>query len=428
MPKLQTTDGKTVADELTSAEVSELNKMGVDVDLSGMDGDEDIESDESDTVESTDERPDTDSSTETPDGDVDGSEADGYPDDADTTELDESGSDGDGDVCSETPGDDFADRDMDEMLEDEFDVDMDSVREPDTRDRARWAELMNQLSKYGQNIPRRKRERDRRIGNVPVRESGSDIRMMLKQDGVISDLKNGFQKLVSRPAPRPARSGSRMDMNNVVRRASGDNTVRRLFEEDVQVETGDRCIGLATDISGSMGADMVELKKAGAAIAEATEIIGDGFVWQAFTDRGSGGLDLRIVTGPQESFRYEQLDSFSSEYNEPTAAGIRDCRMLMERTAKYEYTMIVITDGKALVDEDGVFCGYSNVPVEQAREAVAECRESGIEVIGLGIGGMSEQKMTETFGEGNYRLTDINSLAEDIIELYGQMMNVNRSR
>lgn len=449
MPNLKTTDGDTLADGLTPAEISRLREMGVGVDLPDTDsgsGSGDESTDDRDTESDADGEPPSDAAEtdgDTDDGSrpesaesaSDASDADGESDAAAGDESgsdghDARGSDGDGEIDpSRDLADEFADRDRDEMLEDEFEVDMDSVREPDRRDRARWANLLKQLSEYGKNIPRRKRERDERVGDEAVRKQASDIERELKNDGVISDLEDGFQQLVSRPTPRPARAGPRMDMNNVVRRASGDITVRELFEEDVQVETGDRCIGLATDISGSMGSDMVQLKKAGAAIAEATEIIGDAFVWEAFTDKGHGGLDLRIVTGPQESFKYEHLDSFTSMANEPTGAGIRDCRMLMERTAKYEYTMLVITDGKAMVGEDGEFYGSrSNVPVEHARQAVDECRERGIEVIGLGIGGMSDRKMTETFGEGNYKLTSIDELADDVIDLYSQMMDVERRR
>ena len=470
MPNLKTKDGDSVAENLSAAEVAKLREMGVDVNLSDPDGggDSPLDGDgtgSGDVPEASPDEMDTkggDNGTGDPGGDEDDGDAgedgsdpasdpdgedtvddsvagDGSPadDDADGVASDsdaagdgEDGSPdmpiGDSTVDPDDPAEEFADRDRDEMIEESFDVDMDSVRAPDKRDRARWASLVNQLSEYGKNIPKRKRERDERD---ECDTSHEEIRRQLENDGVIRELKDGFQELVSRPTPRPARQGPRLDMNNIVRRASGDTTVRRLFEESVQVETGDRCIGLSTDISGSMYSDVVELKKAGAAIAKATSIIGDAFVWNAFTDEGRGGLDLRIVTGPHEEFEYEHLDSFTAAANEPTAAGIRDCRMLMERTAKREYTMIVITDGKAMVGEDGTFYGSaSNVPVEHAREAVRECRDHDIDVIGLGIGGMSDRKMRETFGEGNYKLTSIDDLADDIIELYEGMMNVDRRR
>jgi nitric oxide reductase activation protein len=89
--------------------------------------------------------------------------------------------------------------------------------------------------------------------------------------------------------------------------------------------------------------------------------------------------------------------------------------------------MLVITDGKAMVGEDGTYYGsYDDTPVEEAREAVEECRESDVDVIGLGIGGMDEGDMRKTFGEGNYRLTSVDDLADDIVEIYGEMMDVSR--
>lgn len=48
-------------------------------------------------------------------------------------------------------------------------------------------------------------------------------------------------------------------------------------------------------------------------------------------------------------------------------------------------------------------------------------------MIGLGIGSMDERKMAETFGGNNYRMTSIDDLAEDILQLYGEQMNVSRS-
>lgn len=200
-----------------------------------------------------------------------------------------------------------------------------------------------------------------------------------------------------------------------------------LFEEEQMIETGDRCVGLACDISGSMGGAIDDLKIAGGAIAKATEIIGDSFVWEAFTDipayHGStDALDLRIVTGPNEEFDWEHTDSFGSAANEPTAAGIRDCFNLMQQTDANQYVMVVITDGMALITEDGRR-PRGNEPVEQARQAVNEVRAQGVDVIGLGIGGMDERKMEETFGGKNYRLTSIDRLADDILELYKDQMN-----
>ena len=331
----------------------------------------------------------------------------------------------------------IADRDEDELAE-KFDVEVDEIHRTDERDIERWHRLLKKLDEYGTDVEKRKRERDERIESTRVRQDHEELEQRARQSGAISDLKNGFRKLVSRPTPRPATAGPQIDPYNVTRRAAGDMTIRELFEERVEVETGERCVGLATDISGSMRSDITELKIAGGVIAEATQIIGDDFVWEAFTDQHSKRhtpseerLDLRIVTGPNEKFEWEHVDSFSDEYNEPTAAGIRDCRMLMEQTSARQNVMIVITDGVTLVEEDGSFGGRSGAPVEHARQAVEECRRDGFDVIGLGIGGMDEEKMEEQFGTDqmgnpNYQLTDIDSLAEDVLEIYKNQMSVTR--
>ncbi len=329
------------------------------------------------------------------------------------------------------------DRDEEE-IEHNFDVDIEVIEKVDERDRQRWARLVNTLADYGNDVKRRKRERDERIDELgskfPSRRTHSALRQRAKQSNVIKDLKEGFEKLVSRPVPRPATHGPEMDQFNVVRRAAGDMTIDELFEEEIEVETGDRCVGFATDISGSMRSDIDELKIAGAAFGEMTKIIGDDFVWEAFTDRYHTGytpseerLDLRIVTGPDEQFEWKHLDSFDHAKNEPTAAGIRDCRMLMEQTSAREYVMIVVTDGMATVTEDGRrHPADGNEPVEHARQAVQECRADGIDVIGLGIGSMNDDKMAETFGKGNYKLSTIDNLAETILRLYEDQMNVTR--
>lgn len=427
-PKLQTDDGGTVLNDLSPAEIERLRDLGVEVEVN-PDGDGDGTPGDDGTGETGD-----GDDTKPDDGDGDGKEGDADDGSADDTgdgpeTRKDTGSPGDGTVekTDEIPENNIEERDLSDTLAEEYHVDMDSVRAPDERDKVRWESLLDELSKYGNNIEKRKRERDERADGWATKRTHDTLREEVRQSGVIEELEEGFRQLVSRPTPRPARSGPEIDMGNVTRRASGDMTVRELFKEDVKVETGDRCIGFCTDISGSMGSDILDLKKTGAIIAQATEIIGDAFVWEAFTDEGRGGLDLRIVTGPNEDFEWRHLDSFTSESNEPTAAGIRDCRMLMERTSKRDHVMVVVTDGKALVGEDGEFYGGSSPkPVADARSAVQECREQGVEVIGLGIGGMSEPKMRDTFGEGNYKLTSIRDLADDVIDLYDSQMDVTR--
>lgn len=388
-------------------------------------------------------------------------EVDGEPDDGGEAEIDETG---DGDAEAEMspdeiggeidehehtiePDDDLIEdlesRDEEDELEDKFDVEMDEVHRVDERDIERWHQLVKSLNEYDTDIEQRKRERDERIENERTyRQGWEKIKSRAHNSGAVSELKEGFRELVSRPTPRPATAGPQIDPNNVVRRAAGDMTIQQLFKEQVEVETGERCVGLATDISGSMGSDINELKIAGGVIAEATEIIGDDFVWEAFTDRYSNRhepseerLDLRIVTGPQESFEWEHVDSFGSEANEPTAAGIRDCRRLMDETAARQNVMIVITDGVTLIEEDGTHYRNSEDgragPIDHTRRAVKECRQDGFDVIGLGIGGMDEEKMEEQFGTDqrgnpNYRLTTIDTLAEDILEIYKSQMSVTR--
>ncbi len=466
MPNLVNADGSVVAPSLTKDELEVLSENGVSFDLESEDTDADGDSGEAIPDPEGDESIDVDNPESGDEGDGEGdtspsgeetaeSESEGdsdVPDDAEVS--DDEDVEGDTMMPESVSGEldemehhispdeelveDMATRDMDEEMAEKFDIDVDEVHRTDDRDIERWHRLLKQLSEYGTDVEQRKRERDDRIGSIRVRESAEALEQRARQSGAVQELKDGFRKLVSRPTPRPATFGPQIDPYNVTRRAAGDMTITELFEEHVEVETGERCVGLATDISGSMRGDITELKIAGGVIAEATQIIGDEFVWEAFTDKNSRTheppeerLDLRIVTGPNEQFKWEHVDSFTDAYNEPTAAGIRDCRMLMEQTQARQHVMIVITDGVALVEEDGTYSGRSGAAIDHARRAVEECRQAGYEVIGLGIGGMDEEDMEATFGKDqmgnpNYSLTSIDTLAEDILEIYRGQLNVSR--
>lgn len=314
-------------------------------------------------------------------------------------------------------------------IADQHDIPSDvTIETTDVRDRMRWIDLIKQLDEYESDLEQRKRTRDTEAEAVAAqRVMHADVRAKARESGVIEDLKRGFEELVTRPAPKPAEAGPRLNTTNVVRRAAGDVTTTELFEEERIVETGNRCIGLCMDVSGSMGKNMMPAKLAGACIAKSTEIIDDTFVWETYQGTGSsGGLDLNLVTAHDESFEWEHLDSIQHKKGTPTAAGIRDTRMLMEEADAREYAMIVVTDGKATHDENGR--NHSdNSPVEQARCAVTECRNDGIDVIGVGLGtGISHTKLGETFGEDGYVKTDVDDLADDLLTIYRRMLDVER--
>ena len=408
----------------------------IDDDTDGEDKDAEADSDEHESGGS-----DEDETTDSDGGDSTDGDA---PDSDDFGDAEERFDDIDGGEAEHHVDDEtmeeFADRDFEGTIEDRYDVNLDEVDKVDERDRAKWASLIRQLQDYGTDVAQRKRERDKRIDKRQSEYAGRredrlshKLKERAENAGVIRELEEGFRKLVSRGVPKAARQGTRIDPINVARRAAGDMTMTELFEEEQIVETGDRCVGIAADISGSMGGSIDELKIAGAAVGEATKIIGDEFVWEAFTDvpayhgNPDKGLDLRVVTGPNEDFDWKHVDSFGAARNEPTAAGVRDCFQLMQQADANEYVMIVITDGMALITEDARRPG-SNEPVEQARQAVNEVRSRGVDVIGLGIGNMDDKKMAETFGGENYRLTSIDNLAEDILDLYMEQMDTVKMR
>lgn len=299
------------------------------------------------------------------------------------------------------------------------------IYEPSGAAKRRFAAVKKALDAWDADIPRRLRERDERIEY----STGSSARIRKKREAkrLIEDIEDEFRRLQSARRDEAAEAGYRIHRRNATRRLSGDYGVTDLYHERGVTETGDRVVGVALDISGSMSGSMDEAKMAVAAIATAAESLGDEFVATAFTTDESGHpsagdripIDLRIITGPDEEFEWEHLDSIEARCQEPTALGIRDCRSLMDEVPARESLMFVITDGKAHVDADEIFYRDSRRQraVDDARATVNIQRSEGVRVIGIGIGSMHSGALRSTFGS-EYIATDIKHLSDELVQAY----------
>ena len=246
------------------------------------------------------------------------------------------------------------------------------------------------------------------------------------------DVQDAFRRLASRNAPVASRKGSALNMKAINQRAAGDKSKTRLFTRKDQVAKGDRAVGVSADFSGSM--DESKVKMALAAVAEATEIIGDDLVSNVWSASASGvpgvnrgDTNLGLVCGPDESFEWSNLDGFTCGSSTPTADGIDQIVGLLEDVTAREKVAIVITDGKPNVEYGGDVWGESLTgdATDDAARVVRKARQDGMKVVGLGVGGVNEAQMSRIFGETGYVMGSMDNLDRKLVEVYRQQLRVD---
>jgi nitric oxide reductase activation protein len=186
---------------------------------------------------------------------------------------------------------------------------------------------------------------------------------------------------------------------------------------------------------------LFDAKVALAALAEATEVIGDEFVASGYTTNSYEGDETKhpLITAPGEKFEYDQLSHLTNEYNTPTADGMNDTAQLLRDEGGKELVLVCITDGCPTNNLGGM---YSFGDYEGERETVGEkngteaaesaaglvnrLRDEGIKVFGIGVGGADGEFMDVMFGEENYLMADTDTLAEDLVEVYENQLDVER--
>ena len=269
-------------------------------------------------------------------------------------------------------------------------------------------------------------------GDYFVRYTTDQLRQEQRWRHLRDDVQDAFRKLKSRDARTPSRKGDDLNMRAINQRAAGDKSQTRLFTRKQQIAKGDRAVGVATDFSGSMYED--DVKMALAAVAEATEIIGDDFVANVWAKRDTepfgirrGRTSIGIACGPNEDFEWDNLNAFNVGGGTPTADGIDQLTDMLDGMTAREKVAIVVTDGKPNVE----YGGGSRVErltgdaTKDAARVTREARQEGMKVIGLGVGGVNESQMAEIFGQTGYVMGSMDDLAEKLVEVYRRQLRVD---
>lgn len=349
-----------------------------------------------------------------------GHDGDDAPDDQDD--------DGDqGDALDDAVAD-LADRDDKRSSKDHFDVD-DDVDVTDVGDdmKRRYRMLQDRLD---DPIKDRREQRERK--HYDIHTTGSKVMADLRDSGLDREIEDAFRQFTSRDVSRPARHGPRVHVRNALRREAGDWTEDRLYEAQTPVELGDRAVAVAFDVSYSMGKfanapdldgteRIHEAKVALAALARATDVIGDDFMASGFTtehhdDARKGDVLTPLITAPGEAFDPEHLDTVYPQGCTPIGHGIQDASALLRAANARDKVLVVVTDA----DSNGLIDLNRNInrPLADPRGLVNEARDRGWTVVGFGVGGASDYVMSNIFGAEGYIQTDTASLAEDLIEVY----------
>lgn len=470
--------GNTIVGTLTPADVRTLHDAGVESRLTPDDGagggggaggepiPTDVEPDDPDAGEAggpadddaDDDAPDADPSgagddtepgDDEPDDDGQGSAGDDQADDQADDDGDADAQDGDAPDAPDAPGDDASgdgDADDADASDTDLDVDpdmldaldaLDDDRDPsdwfntdddyagaDDSSQRRYDRLQREIDENNTDMAERIDQRDDRQQS---RVRGHEfIRDALRDTGLASEVEEAFKQIKTHDEPRAATGGDSIQLDNYVRHRAGDYQEDRFYEEREPIDDGDRCVGVALDMSNSM--DEKEAKVALGALHVATNAIGDDLTASAYTTERERGKQnqpvVELITGPNEPFDWEHLDATTTQWRTPTASGVFDVRRLLDESARREKVMIVVTDGQANVSMHGK--PSTDDAVADAAEQVALSRQEGMKVIGLGVGDEVERDMlAEIFGRDGFVMAGMSDLADRLVEIYRGQMHVD---
>lgn len=253
----------------------------------------------------------------------------------------------------------------------------------------------------------RRSARNARAENYSGGAPASDIRDALRSGGTAIQVVHEFRRLVAEEIRVTDRVGERPDIPNVMRFLAGDDTVfGDLWSRSERRDTGDRVVGIALDMSGSMKNAETEAKAAVGALALAASAVDDDIVITAFPQ---GKRQSALITGPYESWRWQHLDATRPNGGTPMLPAVRDVARLMRPLQGRERVVFVITDGRPSKSED-------------VAELVEDLRVAGTAVVGFGFGRVSESTLEELFGRDGYRHVDVDELPHALVAAYlGQM-------
>jgi Mg-chelatase subunit ChlD len=279
-------------------------------------------------------------------------------------------------------------------------------------------------------------EHRERKGYERRKDSAEKIRELLRSDGTAEDIVAAFKEFKTQDRWLPDTRGERLHTRNAVRRLAGDYSEDRVYDRKLKAEVGDRCVGVAVDLSGSMSGinNLRKPKLALGALHLATKTIGDDLLATGFkTYKNHPQVEeyepvLDLITGPQEGFDWGHLDGAKAGLYTPTADGIMYTLDLLKRSHRREKVLVVVTDGKGNIPLGGSTATNSTKGRADAKRAVNTARQEGVKVLGMAVGNVGEQYMDEVLGAGKWVQTGSDTLTQDLVELYRSEMRTGQQR
>jgi hypothetical protein len=314
---------------------------------------------------------------------------------------------------------------------------------PDGEFERRYQRIEQQVQQEQTDLGQQKRRREQRLeehrqrtGYERRKDSAERIRDLLRSDGTAEDIVEAFKKFKTQDRWLPDTRGERLNTRNATRRLAGDYSEDRVYDRKLKAEVGDRCVGVAMDLSASMSGvnNLRKPKMALGALHLATKTIGDDLLATGYKtydnhpQKGECEPVLDLITGPQEGFDWDHLDAAKAGYLTPTADGVMYTLDLLKKSHRREKVMVVVTDGKANIPLGGASSSSSSQGKQDAKKAVNTARQEGVKVLGMAVGRIGEDYMDEVFGPGKWVETGSDTLTQDLVELYRSEMRTGQQR
>ena len=268
--------------------------------------------------------------------------------------------------------------------------------------------------KATRSLADRRSARDARAENYSGSAPASEVRDDLRAGGTANAVVREFKRLVSEEIRITDRVGERLDVRNVIRFMAGDDTVfDDLWSRAETEDPGDRVVGIALDMSGSIGMADAEgdVKAAVGALALAATAVDDKVVATAFPQ---GRRKSALLTGPYEPWRWSHLDATSSGGGTPMLPALRDAVRLMRPLSGRERVLFAITDGRPS-------------KATEVADLVEDLRIYGTAVVGFGFGNVDESTLAEIFGDDGYRHVGVDDLPRALVSAYLDQLELDET-
>ena len=278
----------------------------------------------------------------------------------------------------------------------------------------RRADAIERAELEGQtDLGQLKHERDERLDGNHKRNRSEKVRNILRDEDIAQEIIDAFRRLRTRDVKVPVTSGEEINVPNAIEYLAGNYQQRKVYSRTQRIETGDRAVAVSVDLSGSMR--LMSALAALGALHIATREIGDDMAAVGF----HGGNNTPLIKSFDEEWRWDLMEGMTAGGSTPMPAGINTALDLFDRAHNKERVLIVVTDGMPNVSLEGAD------PTDESRSLVEQARTNeNIKVIGLAVGGVNEEGMTQIFGSDGYVKADRSNLADRLVEIYWRQMDL----